>query len=155
MTADAVALAPVHAAAAAALHAACFPADAWSAAAIAGLLLDPHVAGVALLDAEGAPEALALVRAVAGEAEVLTLCVRPDRRRRGAGRRVLAAAEASALARGAAVLFLEVSHRNAPARALYAAAGYVRAGLRLRYYADGSDAILLRKSLVASGEMIA
>jgi ribosomal-protein-alanine N-acetyltransferase len=155
MTGGPAVLAPVHAAAAAALHAACFRADAWSASAIAGLLGDPHVAGVALLDGEGAPEALALVRAAAGEAEVLTLCVRPDRRRRGAGRRVLAAAEAAARARGALVLFLEVSDRNAAARAMYAAAGYARAGLRLRYYADGSDAILLRKSLAGSGEMIA
>jgi ribosomal-protein-alanine N-acetyltransferase len=51
--------------------------------------------------------------------------------------------------RGAAAMFLEVSDRNLPARALYAAAGFAEVGRRRRYYADGSDALVLRRGLAA------
>jgi ribosomal-protein-alanine N-acetyltransferase len=54
---------------------------------------------------------------------------------------------AGAVARGAAAMFLEVSDRNAAARALYAAAGFAKAGRRKRYYADGADALVLRADL--------
>jgi ribosomal-protein-alanine N-acetyltransferase len=44
-------------------------------------------------------------------------------------------------------MFLEVSERNAAARALYAAAGFAEVGRRRRYYADGADALVLRRDL--------
>jgi ribosomal-protein-alanine N-acetyltransferase len=46
-------------------------------------------------------------------------------------------------------MFLEVSEANGAARALYAAAGFEEAGRRRRYYADGSDALVLRRALLS------
>ncbi len=81
----------------------------------------------------------------------MTLAVAAAARRRGLGRRLLARFEAAAAARGAEAAFLEVAEDNAPARALYLAAGWVEAGRRRRYYARGdgtaADAIVMRKAL--------
>jgi ribosomal-protein-alanine N-acetyltransferase len=48
---------------------------------------------------------------------------------------------------GAAAMFLEAAVTNAAALALYAAHGFTRAGLRRRYYTDGTDALILRSTL--------
>ncbi|MFT8243877.1 GNAT family N-acetyltransferase [Roseomonas sp. BN140053] len=129
----------------AALHAAAFPpAEQWGEVAIGAMLDLPG--GFGLL-AEGA--GFVLARVAAGEAEILTLAVHPDHRRAGLGGALLATAAVGAAARGAAELFLEVSERNAAARALYAAAGCVEVGRRRRYYADGADALVLRLDLAA------
>lgn len=137
--------APDAAPALAAIHAECFPpGEAWSAEAIAGLMAMP---GVAALHRPG--EGFVLFRAAADEAEILTIAVRPAARRRGAGRALLAAAMAAAAEVGARRMVLEVAATNAPARALYEGAGFVMAGLRRRYYADGTDALLLAAPLAA------
>ncbi|TCP59838.1 ribosomal-protein-alanine N-acetyltransferase [Rhodovulum bhavnagarense] len=130
----------------AALHAACFVTPRpWGAAEFAALMGLP---GVYLC---GDSTAFALGRAVADEAELLTLAVAPAARRRGLGRARLAAFEAEARARSAGTAFLEVAADNIAARALYAGAGYREAGRRPGYYgsADGvrSDALVLHKRL--------
>jgi ribosomal-protein-alanine N-acetyltransferase len=140
--------APNDAAALAALHARCFG-QPWPAAAIATLLRDP--AGVAWLALAGSePAGFALARIAADEAEILTIAVAPDHRRRGLATRLLAETIAAISARGAAKLFLEVSESAAPARALYAALGCRETGRRPRYYEDGADALLLRLDLDGS-----
>lgn len=87
----------------------------------------------------------------ADEAEILTFAVAPGLRRRGLGRALLDAGEVAAVSAGARRLFLEVAADNAPARALYAAAGFSEAGRRKGYYrqADGAraDALVLAKPL--------
>jgi [ribosomal protein S18]-alanine N-acetyltransferase len=126
----------------AAVHAAAFPpAEAWSAEAIAALLATPGC--FALGDAE----AFVLARVAADEAEILTLAVRPAARRRGLAAGLMARAAATAAAHGARVLWLEVSAQNDAALGLYRALGFVEAGRRPRYYADGADALVLRLSL--------
>ncbi|MDB5369492.1 MAG: ribosomal-protein-alanine acetyltransferase [Roseomonas sp.] len=130
----------------AALHAAAFPpAEAWGPDAI-GLMLS--MAGGFGFQLAG--QGFILARAVAGEAEVLTLAVAPAARRRGVASRLLAAALAGAASRGAQAIFLEVSYANIAARALYGAAGFVQVGIRRRYYADGTDALVLRHPLSAA-----
>lgn len=127
----------------AAIHAAAFPPrDAWGPDAIQLQLALPGVAGW-VHDAGG----MILARVAADEMEVLTLAVAPAARRRGLGRALLAAAQAWGAAQGAAVAFLEVAEDNTAARALYAAAGFVAAGRRPRYYANGADALVLRRVL--------
>jgi ribosomal-protein-alanine N-acetyltransferase len=127
----------------AALHEAAFPpAEAWGPDAIRLMLEMPGAFG---LHRPG--EGFVLARVAAEEAEILTLAVIPAARRRGAGGALLGAAMAGAAARGAGAMFLEVSERNAPARALYAAAGFAEVGRRRRYYADGADALVLRRDL--------
>jgi ribosomal-protein-alanine N-acetyltransferase len=92
-----------------------------------------------------------LVRLAADEAEILTLAVAPEARRRGRARALLKAAQAHAAAGGARRLVLEVAEDNAPARALYAAAGFGPVGRRRGYYdraaGAAADALVLAKDL--------
>lgn len=132
-----------HAQALAAIHQAAFPpGQRWGPDAMTLQIALPGC--FALLDDRGG---MAMARVAADEAELLTLAVLPDSRRQGLARALLAEAEHVAAAHGAATLFLEVATRNAAAQALYAAAGYQQAGRRRRYYADGDDALVLRKTL--------
>jgi len=129
----------------AALHARCF-ADFWNEAEMAGLLASPGVSAL-VVEEDGEPAGLALIRVVLEEAELLTLGVLPGRRARGHGQTLLSAAEAAARKAGAVRLFLEVSHVNAPAAGLYTRAGYRQVGERKRYYRDGADARVLARDL--------
>jgi len=139
-----IAATPAHAAAMAAIHAAAFPtAERWNAEAFATQLALPG--GFGFVDEAGG---LILLRVAADEAEVLTLAVAPDIRRRGVGHGLLEAALAAAAAQGAVSLFLEVARSNVAARALYAAAGFAEAGLRHGYYPGGDDALVLRSDLL-------
>lgn len=131
----------------AALHARCFTSPRpWSADEFAAWQTDP----LAFLLVEGDTGFL-LGRAIAGEAELLTLAVTPEARGRGLGRRLVARFLYQARLRGAEEAFLEVAEDNAPARALYAVAGFAESGRRRGYYrrADGTavDALLLRRML--------
>jgi ribosomal-protein-alanine N-acetyltransferase len=97
---------------------------------------------------------MVLCRALAGEAEVLTIAVPPWARRRGVGRALMAAAMGAARAAGARVMFLEVDVANTPAVALYERLGFERAGLRRAYYDRGpsgrADALVMRLDLSAA-----
>jgi len=96
------------------------------------------------------PEGLALGRVTLDEAELLTIAVAPAARRKGLGRELLDRFLAGARAKGAQTVFLEVDSLNAAARALYAAAGFAKVGLRRNYYREGpvpSDALVLSRSL--------
>lgn len=131
----------------AALHARCFSTPPpWSEAAFTSFLTDP----LAFLLVEG-DAAFLLGRAVAGEAELLTLAVAPESRRLGLGRKLLARFLYQARLRGAASAFLEVAEDNAAARALYAAQGFAELGRRPAYYArpDGTRiaAIVMQRAL--------
>ncbi len=118
----------------------------WSQAEMRDLLASPGVRALVMSE-EGEPAGFALVRAVAGESELLTLCVRPQFRRTGLGQSLLEGAEAFAAAQGAERIFLEVSERNNAAIRLYEACGYTTCGRRNAYYPDGADARILEKML--------
>ncbi len=121
-----------HAAVMVRLHALCFD-DAWSLQAMSDVLNSPGAfAAIATVD-EG-PVGFVLARIVGDEAEVLTLCVIPDWRRRGVAAQLLAEAMRRARAAGAARIFLEVAETNEAARALYAGRGFAAVGRRPDYY---------------------
>jgi ribosomal-protein-alanine N-acetyltransferase len=137
---------PAHAAALAVIHAAAFsPREAWGEDAIALQLALPGAFG--LVDQRGG---MLLGRVVADEAEVLTLAVAPSVRRQGLATALLRAARAQVSACGGNAVFLEVAAGNAAALALYRREGFVQVGRRLRYYADTSDALVLRADLLRS-----
>jgi ribosomal-protein-alanine N-acetyltransferase len=125
----------------AALHAQCFP-DPWDAAAIAALLATP---GTFAFQSD---DGFVLARAVAGEAEILTLAVAPAARGKGVGRALLEAAMTKAKALGAETMFLEVGADNPAALALYAGLGFAKVGDRKAYY-NGRDALVLRLPLTS------
>ena len=123
-------------------HAAFIETEAWSRDVFSLQLALPNVYGF-LFSCNG----LVLLRVAADEAEILTLAVEPGVRRRGIGAALLREAVTSAAAVGAKVLFLEVSVANSAAVRLYMRSGFVQAGRRAHYYADHSDALVLRLDL--------
>jgi [ribosomal protein S18]-alanine N-acetyltransferase len=78
---------------------------------------------------------------------VLTVAVAPAARRQGVATGLLHAARAEIRARRGRAVFLEVAPGNSAARALYQRFGFVEVGRRRGYYADGSDALVLRVKL--------
>ncbi len=84
---------------------------------------------------------------VEAEAQVLSIAVHPSFARRGVGRALLRRLLESVRSRGCSVATLEVSERNAAARRLYESEGFQKTGRRLRFYPDGSDAVLMDKPL--------
>ncbi|WP_338333081.1 GNAT family N-acetyltransferase [Acetobacter sp. LMG 32666] len=132
-----------HAQVLASLHAQCFaPQEQWNIAAMTSLLGSVGVcAGLVLVD--GQPVGFAMLRCVADEAEILTLCVLPEHRRHGLAAQLVAWSLAHACAQKADMVFLEVSVGNTAAQKLYAQAGFEPKGQRRAYYPDGSDALVL------------
>ncbi|MGB0658712.1 MAG: GNAT family N-acetyltransferase [Mangrovicoccus sp.] len=87
------------------------------------------------------PQAFALGRAIAGEAELLTIAVHPSAQGQGLGRATLAAFETQAVTRFQATeAMLEVAQTNIAARRLYEAAGFAQIGERPDYYRDQTGA---------------
>jgi len=122
----------------------------WPVEALGGLLAQPGVFGLLALVGE-TPMGFILCRVAADEAEVLTIAVLPESRRRGLARALLAEARHRAAAQGAMRLLLEVSVQNAPALALYRGAGFAEVGRRRGYYAESGgksvDAAILGADL--------
>lgn len=129
------------------LHALCFTDTPrpWSAAEFDRLLSQPETF------LESHDDGFAVGRIAGPEAELLTLAVHPEARRLGVGRALLARFEARAARGGATETLLEVAETNAPARRLYADAGYGLAGRRPGYYRPASgpaiDGLILRRHL--------
>lgn len=128
------------------LHALCFRAPPpWSATTFAAFAADPVC--FTLLDADS----FLIGRVVAGQAELLTLAVAPQNRRRGLAARLVSRFFYQARLRTAIDAFLEVAADNAPAIALYTTTGFAPAGLRRGYYrAPGLmpvDAIIMARAL--------
>lgn len=145
------ALGPRHARAVAALHAASF-AQGWDASEIEPMLSDKSVlAQGAFAAGNGDCLGFVLSRAVAGEAEILTIAVSKAARGSGVGAALLGHHLAALAAAGVAKLFLEVEDGNEPALGLYRRFGFVEVGRRASYYRkrDGTtaNAIIMRRDL--------
>jgi [ribosomal protein S18]-alanine N-acetyltransferase len=128
----------------AAIHAASF-AEPWSARALGELLASKG--SFAFGDEKG----FIIGRVASDEAEILTLAVKLDQRRRGVGVALVRAAAERALALGAGQIFLEVAIGNVAARSLYTGLGFAEVGQRKGYYAvqldKREDALILRSKL--------
>ncbi|HEY2709782.1 MAG TPA: ribosomal protein S18-alanine N-acetyltransferase [Caulobacteraceae bacterium] len=130
------------------VHAAAFDAP-WTADDIRRFAEGPG--GFALVAEAGDQVAgFILCRVMAGEAEVLTLAVRPEHRRRGVAGALVEQA-ALVAADGARTLFLEVAADNPGAIALYERTAFTPIGRRAAYYArpgaPAVDAIVMRRTL--------
>lgn len=121
------------------LHRACFPSKPWTAQDFADL----KKSGCDIIASQNG---FIVYRAVADEAEIITIGVHPDARRGGIASAMLVVAEQDLRTRGIKKLFLEVAENNAPARQLYEHAGFHQIGIRPKYY-DGVDAIMMEKEL--------
>jgi len=128
----------------------------WTARLFGDVIASPDGAGfVALGDADGsglpgeggAPpggevEGFALVLLQAGDAHVMNVAVRPERRRTGLASALVLALVDEARARRATALTLEVRASNIGAQRLYHRFGFAPVGVRPRYY-QGEDAVIM------------
>ena len=134
------------------MHAACFPAEPWDAAALRRLLALFGMFGYLAWQGD-APTGFALVRDLGDDVEILSLGVIPVCRRLGIARALLDAIMTEADRRRRGSIVLEVAAANAAARRLYAGAGFVQVGRRPRYYRHGGesdDALILRRAAAAA-----
>jgi ribosomal-protein-alanine N-acetyltransferase len=83
------------------------------------------------------------------EAEIMRIAVDPEARKRGTGRMLMDALTEHCITSLTSDIFLEVREGNAAARALYEKSGFRYTGKREKYYADGEDALMMRRNLFA------
>lgn len=133
------------------LHALCFPEERWDVRALSELLAMAGASGHLVEDAaERRMEGFILDLILAGDGEILTLAVTPERRRQGVARALLADLFERARCAGARGIGLEVAADNAAARRLYESCGFALSGQRRGYYRRGAatiDALILRRGL--------
>ncbi len=84
---------------------------------------------------------------VADEVHLLNIAVRPDRRRHGIAKALMAELFAHGRSRSARKVLLEVRASNAAAIALYERLGFEQFNVRPRYYADDEDAVEMELAL--------
>lgn len=133
------------------IHAASF-AHSWSAQDFLDLF-SSGASGLVLSDL-GVLIGMCLWRIAADEAEILTIAVKPDHRRRGAGRCLLRGTLRALSGAGVERVFLEVAEDNLPAIQLYRTAGFVTVGRRKGYYQRNDwavDAQVLQLKLNTEG----
>lgn len=87
--------------------------------------------------------AYCIERRVLDEAEIHTIGVHPDERRRGLARALLTRVQQDWTNSGIVRAFLEVREANAPARGLYRSLGWRESGRRADYYGPGEHAVCM------------
>jgi ribosomal-protein-alanine acetyltransferase len=131
-----------------------FTSDAWSRGSMRAELGSRH-GYYLVVDGEHQPPDAAiagyaglLAPAGSGQADIQTIAVAPDARRRGIGRALVVALLDEARARDAVEVFLEVRADNPNAQALYSSLGFKQIAVRPHYYQpDGVDAHIMRLAL--------
>ncbi|MBO5696233.1 MAG: ribosomal protein S18-alanine N-acetyltransferase [Alphaproteobacteria bacterium] len=121
------------------LHKLCFPHKPWTAQDFADL----KKSGCDIIASQNG---FIVYRVVCDEAEIITIGVNPDARRTGIANAMLGIVFGDLKKRGVKHIFLEVAVDNKPAIALYEQNGFVRVGVRPKYY-DGIDAIMMEKNI--------
>jgi ribosomal-protein-alanine N-acetyltransferase len=137
-----------------AVHADAF-ARSWSADDFAALIADRTVFALAVRRQTWLRRrrmiGFVLIRAVAGEAEILTVAVAPAERGLGLGRLLVEDALRRLYRDGVATCFLEVDQANEPAMRLYRSLGFAVIGERKGYYQasepGGGTALVMRVQL--------
>jgi len=105
----------------------------WGPDAVSQILSMPGTSGFLAHSGE-TPSGFIMLREAADEAEILSLAIATEHRRRGMARSLLSAALEDLSTRAGRRLFLEVSEENLAALALYEAGGFLRVGRREAYY---------------------
>lgn len=118
-----------------------FGSGAWPLPVIAEQLTSERVLALGI-DGEGGLDAGAMI-GFGPDAEILTVSVRPHRRREGIATAMLGYLMAEAGRRGAERCYLEVREKSGGARALYRSLGFNDVGVRPRYYGDDNGIIMV------------
>ena len=120
--------------------------DPWTHTQITDELAERHALVLVAAKPGTAIAGYAVFRHIAGEAELLRLAVEPVSRRHGLGRRLVEHGLELLAQSGCATCYLEVRTTNLSAIRLYEELDFRRAGIRHRYYSDGTDALLMHRS---------
>lgn len=121
------------------MHQLCFQGQTeqiWSEKAFNDLFSMGGMSGFMVCDKSQTPIGFCVIRTVAHEAEIITMCVLPAHRGQGAGRKLLAHYGEFLASSGVKQLFLEVREDNHPAIGLYKKAGFTLKGQRKNYYGN-------------------
>jgi ribosomal-protein-alanine N-acetyltransferase len=86
-------------------------------------------------------------RNVTEESELLKICVHPDYRRLGIGRKLMQFYIDFSRRMGVQTFHLEVNASNQPAVHLYRSLSYQPSGMRKKFYQEKFDALLMMKKL--------
>ena len=151
MTTSLISCTQAHCQVLAALHQACFE-KSWSAAEFEKFLQPPVSMAFIVADdnAGNDPVGFILLRLVAGEAEILTIGVHPDHRRRNFGRALVNLAIDHCRSNGIVTVFLEVAEDNLGARRLYKKSGFESIDRQIRYYETETgrkDSLIYQKKI--------
>lgn len=125
----------------------CFS-DPWDLVSLRSSFLLP-VTRCFLAEEEGQVCGYCILSVLFEDAEILNIAVGKKARRRGIGEALLSAALERATLEGAERCFLEVRENNVAAQALYRKFDFETYGLRKGYYADGENALAMKKTLTA------
>jgi ribosomal-protein-alanine N-acetyltransferase len=120
-----------------AIHKDSFGVEAWDHKAITEVMAMPGALGRIAFDGAAdnpRPLGFMLILLVASDAELLTIAVGHQVRRRGVATTLIEDFFHQALRADATNAFLEVAEDNAPAQRLYARLGFRREGIRRDYY---------------------
>jgi ribosomal-protein-alanine N-acetyltransferase len=86
-------------------------------------------------------------RNVTEESELLNICVHPDHRQMGIGRKMMQFYIDFCRQRGVKTFYLEVDSSNQPAIHLYESFSYQTSGMRKKFYQGKFDALLMMKQV--------
>ncbi|MCL2208163.1 MAG: ribosomal protein S18-alanine N-acetyltransferase [Fibromonadales bacterium] len=90
-------------------------------------------------------KAFAIWQMAADECELLLIEVEESERGKGFGKMLMEHCHKELAAQGAKSFFLEVRVSNVAAIALYEKLGYEKIAERKKYYADGEDAVVMKR----------
>lgn len=125
-----------------------FPQDAWPAEQFRGEIGKPtRFFLVAESEGEIIAYAGAFLPSAGGEADIMTIAVKTQFRRKGIAKELISRLELWAKARGAIAMMLEVDVTNSDAITLYTNLSYETLNIRKNYYGYGRDAQIMRRGL--------
>lgn len=81
------------------------------------------------------------------DCDIEGVAVLSEYRRCGIARNLVELVIGKAKERNLFAIFLEVRESNTPARSLYASAGFSEISVRKKYYADGENAVVMKKEI--------
>lgn len=122
-----------------------FPGDCWTVEQFWSELAQPTRRYLVALDGDDVVGYAGLFL-LPPDADIQTVAVRQDRQGEGIARRLVSDLLEAADASGATHTMLEVRADNDAAIALYRRLGFVPISTRPRYYPDGGDAVIMRRS---------
>ena len=118
----------------------------WSKEALSYDILENDDAFVIVAEYEGEFAGYADIWTVLDEADLNSIAVRVDFRRKGIGDAIMLAMTEMLSANGVATINLEVRVSNMPAIKLYKKCGFNECGVRPGYYLDnGEDALIMKR----------